>query len=104
MGILDAINTIIVKINSVICNVRNLQVYIGTKDETSLETITGRLKALEAAQGINLFDDNGKIKCDYINKQCCGGGQSTWGSNKEWLGSGEWPAEDSVEQTQTEEW
>lgn len=99
---LNKINEIISTVNFIVCNVNNIQKYIGTKTETSTDSITGRLTALEAAAGINLLDENGKIKCEYINCECCLNSENTWGS-EEWAGS-EWPAEDSISNNNTEEW
>jgi len=76
---LNKINEIISTVNYIICNIKNIQKYVGTKNETDPTTITGRLSRLE-------------------NKLC-----DTW-HGEEWAGS-EWPAEDSNnQQTNTKEW
>ena len=47
MSILDAYNLLVTTINSIKCSIRNIQTYVGTTDEDSLDTLTGRIKALE---------------------------------------------------------
>ena len=80
MTLIEIFNTIIVKINSIICNIRNIQVYLGTRTSTDPNTLTGRVAILEGMNVIdltNLFDQNGKIKCEYIPQDCSGSGSST---------------------------
>lgn len=76
---LNKVNEIISTVNFIVCNIRNIQRYVGTKDETDLETLTGRIARLEA----RMVD--------------------TW-DNEEWAGGTEWSAEDSTTTTITEEW
>ena len=49
---LEKINKIIATVNFLICNIHNIQKYVGTKGELDLETITGRLNRLEKLMGI----------------------------------------------------
>lgn len=44
---LNKINELVSVVNWLICNVRNIQVYVGTKDSTDRSTITNRLNELE---------------------------------------------------------
>ena len=112
MTIVGNFNSIIVKINSIICSIRNVKVYLGTtSDPSSANTISGRLLAVEeslGSSGINIFDGNGKIKCEYINLNCIpqSGGSSgdSWSGNTEWLGSEEWEPEDSTDNGNHSEW
>jgi len=75
---LNKINEIIATVNYIICNIKNIQKYVGTKNETDTSTITGRLTKLE-------------------HKVC-----DTW-LGEEWLGC-EWPAEDNNQQINVKEW
>lgn len=100
---LSKINEIISTVNFIACNIRNIQVYVGTANEVDTATITGRLKLLEEANGSGLLDAEGKIKCKYIRQSCTdSSGADTW-HGEEWVGT-EWPAENNTEQTATKEW
>ena len=80
MNILDVINNIINNINNIKCSLSNIQKYVGTIDETSIDTITGRLDALEK----KVAESNESIE--------------------EWNGVSVWTSEPSTTTKQTEEW
>ena len=69
MLLTDIITTLINKVNTIICNVRNIQIYVGTADDTTNETLTGRIKQLEDFINEH-FDENGKLKCEYLEDSC----------------------------------
>ena len=106
MNIALHFNTIISKVNSIVCNIKNLQTYIGTDTEESLDTLTGRIAALERASTNPILNSDGKIPCQYIECGCCvgSGTDDSWSDSEEWSGTTEWGEADSPEQITSSEW
>lgn len=84
---LDKINKLISTVNFIMCNIHNIQKYVGTKGELDLETITGRLNRLEKLMGIQEE-------------------QTEWPAedNTNSVNYEEWSAEDSTKIIETKEW
>lgn len=109
MSLIDTINNIVNKVNSIITSIKNMQIYIGTRDDCSKKTLTGRICRLEKSNFVQLNSD-GKIPCEYIDMSCfnlptnngnCNndtwaGDPEEWESkSEEWIGDfSEWSGHD----------
>lgn len=70
MNLVDQFNTLISKINSIGCMIKNIQVYVGIKGSTDPETLTGKISELEDTINSIIDPNTGKVKCSSLESNC----------------------------------